>query len=497
MSEMKETAVKDAVQVEEGTIFAPELQDHPLVVAGTPRLDGWGAEKTVAGLSAMLTQAFSENADEPRIDLDLIDAMIARIDAKMSAQLDEVLHAPAFQAVESAWRGLKLLVDRTKFDGPNRNVIRFLDVTKQELADDLQSPPRTDKLYKVVFLEEYAQYGGEPIGAILANYSFGPSTPDVSMLEKIAETAEMAHAPFIAAAGPQFWGKDSYTDLPKLNDLRVLGQERWASFREARNSNYVGLTMPRFLLRHPYDPVENPVRAFRYRERVEASHEHYLWGNTAFAFGTRLTESFSNYGWCPYIIGPKFGGTVPSLPIHKFYSDGDREVKAPTEILIPDPMLMALSGEGFIPLVFNRGSDNACFFYANSTQRPKEFANTEEGQRAAFNFKLGTQLPYMFLVSRLSHHIQTFQRQELGRPGQTKELMQTRLKTWLKQYCAEFLNPDGPTQARRPFYKIDVKVADIPGDPGWFSVAMKVQPHLTYLGAHFELSLVGQIEPNK
>lgn len=471
-----------------------ELESHPLVRAATPVVEGWSIEKTVAGLSMILQQAMQDNGGSPKVTIELLNALISKIDRRLSAQVDEILHEPTFQATESAWRGLKLLVDRTKFEGPNRNVIMFLDASKQELQSDFKNPRRTDKLYKVVFLEEYAQYGGEPFGAILGNYSFGPSTPDVAMLERIAEIAEQGHAPFIAAAGPQFWGKESFTALPQLNDFRVANQPRWQQFRESRNSNYVGLTMPRFLLRHPYHPEENPIHSFNYRERVEDNHDKYLWGNTAFAFGTRLTESFSNYGWCPYIVGPLAGGTVPSLPIHKYESMGDKEVKSPTEILIPDPMLIDLSNEGFIPLVYKKGAASACFFYANSTQRPKEFGNTPEGKTAETNFKLGTQLPYMFLVCRLAHHIQVFQREQLGK-GMNKEQMQLKLQQWVKQYISEMLDPDARTQAERPFRAIKITVNDVPGDPGWFSVGMQLQPHIKFCGAFFELSLVGSIEP--
>src|SRR5436305_7815895 len=48
--------------------------------------------------------------------LDTIEEMIAQIDKKLSAQVNEILHAPEFQQIESAWRGLSYLVYQSETD---------------------------------------------------------------------------------------------------------------------------------------------------------------------------------------------------------------------------------------------------------------------------------------------------------------------------------------------------------------------------------------------
>ncbi|HHY0626837.1 TPA: type VI secretion system contractile sheath domain-containing protein, partial [Vibrio parahaemolyticus] len=165
---------------------------------------------------------------------------------------------------------------------------------------------------------------------------------------------------------------------------------KWHALRESEDARYLGLTAPRFLLRTPYDPVENPVKSFQYSENVSASHEDYLWGNTAFAFATRLTDSFAKYRWCPNIIGPQSGGAIEDLPTHVFESMGALQSKIPTEVLITDRKEFELAEEGFIALTMRKGSDNASFFSANSVQKPKIFPNTKEGKEAEMNHKLGT-----------------------------------------------------------------------------------------------------------
>jgi len=202
--------------------------------------------------------------------------------------------------------------------------------------------------------------------------------------------------------------------LPNLKDLKSIFEGpqfiKWQSFRASEDARYVGLTLPRFLLRLPYDPAGNPVKAFAYEESVEGSHERYLWGNTSFAFATRLTDSFAKYRWCPNVIGPQSGGAMEDLPLHQFEAMGEIETKIPTEVLVSDRREFELAEEGFIPLTMRKGSYNACFFSANSVQKPKFFGISKEGKDAELNYKLGTQLPYMFVVNRLAHYIKVLQR---------------------------------------------------------------------------------------
>lgn len=195
--------------------------------------------------------------------------MIAAIDEKLSRQVDEILHNTKFQQMESAWCGLKMVVDRTDFD---QNIkLEILNVSKEDLLDDFEdaSDITHSGLYKHIYTSEYGQFGGQPVGAIIANYAFGPSAPDVKILQ-YASVAAMSHAPFISAAGPKFFGLESYEGLPNIKDLNdhFDGPQytKWQSFRETEDSRYVGLTLPRFLLRQPYSPEDNPVKTFVYQE---------------------------------------------------------------------------------------------------------------------------------------------------------------------------------------------------------------------------------------
>jgi type VI secretion system protein ImpC len=282
-------------------------------------------------------------------------------------------------------------------------------------------------------------------------------------------------------------------DIKELSALFEGPQyTKWRGLRESEDARYLGLTAPRFLLRSPYDLEESPSKSFQYSETVSEDHDHYLWGNTAILMAERVHDSFARYRWCPNIIGPQSGGTVNDLPVHLFASMGQIEAKIPTEVLITDRREFELAEEGLITLSMRKGSDNAAFFSANSVQKPKVFAATKEGQAAQTNYKLGTQLPYMFIVNRLAHYIKVLQREQIGAWKERGDL-ERELNDWISQYIADQENPPSDVRSRRPLRAAQIDVSDVAGDPGWYRVSMSVRPHFKYMGANFDLSLVGRL----
>jgi type VI secretion system protein ImpC len=235
------------------------------------------------------------------------------------------------------------------------------------------------------------------------------------------------------------------------------------------------------------------VKAFNYREDVSASHENYLWGNTAFAFASRLTDSFAKFRWCANIIGPQGGGAVEDLPLHQFEAMGAVQTKIPTEVLVSERREFELAEEGFIGLTMRKGSDNAAFFSANSVQKPKYFGISKEGKDAELNYKLGLQLPYMFVINRLAHYLKVIQRENIGTWKERTDL-ESELNKWIGQYVTEMDNPSAEARSRRPLRMAQVTVEDVAGEPGWYRVGLKVRPHFKYMGAFFTLSLVGKLD---
>ena len=460
-----------------------------------PNDDGYSITKK--GVQAFIDELLKPQMEGEKVSSAIVDRMIADIDSKLSTQMDSILHNDQFQKMESSWRSLKSLVDKTNF---RENIkLEMLNVKKEELQDDFEDAPEITKsaLYKLGYTAEFGQFGGQPYGLMLGNYDFSHGAEDIGLMQNISSVATMMHAPFIASASPKMFGLDNYSELPNLKDLKSIFEmpqyTKWRSFRESEDSRNLGLTVSRYLLRTPYGEDTKKIKSFKYEEDVSGSNDNFVWGNSAFTFASNITKSFASYRWSSNIIGPQGGGAVEDLPVYNYESMGELQTKIPTEILISERRELELADEGFIALTMRKGSDNAAFFSANSVQKPKVFADTPEGKQAELNYKLGTQLPYTFIVSRLAHYIKVIQRENIGTWKSRGEL-EDELNNWIRQYVSDQENPSEGVRSRRPLHKASIEVSDVEGDPGWYKVKLKVVPHFKYMGSSFELSLVGKLE---
>ncbi len=453
-------------------------------------------ERMGAALRVFVQSVMDSSASIDKIDKTAIDAQIALIDEKISAQLDEIMHSEAFQKMESAWRGLKFTVDRTDF---RKNVkLEVLNVSKIDLLEDFEDSPETIQsgLYKHVYTSEYDTPGGEPFTSIISNFDFGATSQDISLLQDISKVSASAHCPFIASVGAKFFGKEDVRELPKIEDLENFMDRaeyiKWKSFRESEDARYVGLTLPRFLLRSPYGE-DNPVKEFNYTEKVSGDdHEKYLWGNASFTFATNMIRSFQDNGWAVQIRGPEAGGKVENLPIHNYDVGKGTQTKIPTEILIPETREFEFANQGFIPLSYYKNSDFACFFSANSAQKPQEF----DDPKVTANMRINSRLPYIFLTSRLAHYLKVLQRENIG-ATKSASALQDELNKWIKSLVTEMKDPDPELAATHPLSAAQVTVTENEDNPGFFRVSMAVTPHFQVEGMDVNLSLVSQMPKAK
>lgn len=455
------------------------------------------SERLVGGLSVLFAEVTKSSQKISKVDKELIDLFITEIDSKISAQIDVILHHEKFQQLEAAWRGLFFLVERTDF---KKNVeINFVDVSKADIANDFEDAVELlqSGLFRKVYTEEYDQAGGKPYAALISNYEFANTAEDINLLNNISKIAAAAHCPFIGAAGAKFFGRASIDEVMKIPDLVAefkKGQYfAWNSFRESDDSRYVGLVLPRFLLRLPYGPDTKKVKAFDYKEQVTGTdHERYLWGNAAFAFATNMVRSFVSYGWTVQIRGPEAGGMVENLPVHAFEVAGKTQTKIPTEALISDTDELALANLGFIPFINFKETAKACFFSANSSQKPAEY----DSDYATANARISARLPYMFLVSRLAHYLKVIQRQNIGSIKSAKDL-EDELSEWLNKLVTKAPDPDAQLVSRCPLRDFSLSVQPIEENPGYYRVAMAVMPHFQIEGIDISLSLVSKMKVEK
>jgi type VI secretion system protein ImpC len=450
-----------------------------------------------------------------KVDRQLVDDMIAEIDRRVSAQVSEILHHEQVARLEAAWRGVKYLVDAIDF---GQNVLlELMSVTKEELKIDFEDAPDVTRsaLYGTVYRDSFGTLGGRPYGVICSTYEFGPDGEDVALLKQCAAVASMAHAPFLANAAPRLLGLDSFADLAKIKDVSALFDgprtARWDALRDSEEARFVGVCLPRFLLRGPYgEPIHVPqisseyvpeaqrgdiptAKGFAYTEDVIDHHERYLWGPASLAMAARIAESFARYGWAPNIIGPQDGGSIHRLPLHVYEQGGELRTKHPVEAAIDDETERALADCGLIGLQFRKHSADAAFLSARSLRRPSIFPRTPEGQAAQRSAELSTQLPYLFVISRIAHYMKVLQREQIG-AWKTRADLERELNNWVRGYVSDMPDPPAETRARKPLRRAAITVEEIPGQQQWFRCALAVEPHFKLQGLAVQLDLVGKLD---
>lgn len=418
-----------------------------------------------------------------------VGQMLAEIDARLGPQLDQILHHAEFRALEASWRGLQFLVERV--DQTENCLVEVLNLSKQRLQEDFEDVPEVvqSQLYQLIYTGEFGQYGGRPYSLLVGDYSFGPGAADVRLMQNLASVAAIAHAPFVGAAGPGFFGLNSFAGLARIRDLRSLMAQpeftKWRGLRESEDARYLALTLPRFLLRRGYGTTGLKAAAFDYTESFTGDEDRCLWGNAAYAFATRLAASFARFRWCLNVTGKEYG-RVEGLTVQ-----GEGPGMVPTEVVVDDTLEVGLSRFGFITLTAHRGENEVAFYTATSVQSVPE--DNAANPSAGIGRKLAAQLPYLLLVSRLAHYLKVMQRENLG-AWRNRAEVEKELGHWIQQYVTDMANPAPSVRARRPLRQAKIEVVEVPGKNDWYLVKLNITPHLKYLGSPFSLAVSGKLE---
>jgi type VI secretion system protein ImpC len=482
------------------------------------------AAEPASDFEALLKKEFRPQTDSARADIDAavgtlaqqalksatlvsgdaigtIQAIIAEIDRRLSAQVNLIIHHPDYQKLESAWRGLHHLVNNTESDEMLK--IRVMNISKKDLHKTLkkfkgaawdQSP-----LFKKLYEEEFGQLGGEPYGCLVGDYHFDHSGPDVEALGEVSKIAAAIHAPFITGASPALFQMESWRELSNPRDLTKIFQTpeyaSWRSLRESDEARYVGLALPRFLARRPYGAKTNPVEEFDFEEETAGDDtSKYAWANSAYAMAANINRSFKLYGWCSRIRGIESGGAVEGLPTHTFPTDdGGVDMTCPTEIAISDRREAELAKNGFMPLLHRKNSDFAAFIAAQSMQRPAVYEDPD----ATANANLSARLPYLFASCRFAHYLKCIVRDKIG-SFKSRDDMKAWLQSWILNYvCKDTALADEEIKARKPLADAEVVVEEVEGNPGYYSAKFFLRPHYQLEGLTVSLRLVTKLPSEK
>jgi type VI secretion system protein ImpC len=433
---------------------------------------------------------------------------IQQIDAAISRQLAEILHDDKFRALEGTWRGLQTLVFGTN-TGPDIK-IRVLNCSKRELYKDLSNAVEFDQslLFKHIYTSEYDTPGGKPYGAMIGDYEFSNHPEDVELLKKVAGVAAGAFCPFISAAAPELFGFKTWEDLPKVRSLADIFESQkyasWNSFRAMDDSRYVVLTMPRVLARLPYGELTKKVDEFRFEEvaqgpngeQIKVPANQFCWMNSAYVYGTLMTDCFNWFGWCTRIRGAESGGKIYNLPTYVFTSDaGDEAMQCPTEVAITDRRENELSNLGFLPVCHYKGTDYAVFFGAQTAQKPKKYEGPD-GVQATENAAISARLPVVMATSRIAHYLKVMARDKIGGFMERGDCERW-LNDWINNYVTADPYADEIAKSKCPLAAAQIKVSEVPGEPGHYSAVALLRPWLQLEQLTASLRTVTRIPNNK
>lgn len=474
------------------------------------RVEAFLAEKSVPRALAMWLEPpeWIQGEELARFLRSRLVRDIALLNDLLNVQVNAVLHHPGFQKLEGSWRGLHYLVNQIT-EGENIRV-KVLHATWRDLARDFEKALEFDQsqLFRKIYNEEFGMPGGLPYGVLLGDYEIHPRPSaqhpmdDLMVLAKIAGVAAAAFAPFLTAAHPSMFDLDSFTEFERLKEpgknFETPEFVKWRSLRDGDDSRFLGLLLPRVLMRLPYGEDSRRVDQFVFREDVaDADRGGYLWGNPIYAFGAVLARSFATSGWLADIRGVQRdiegGGLVTGLPAHHFSTENYLLVPRPaTEAVITDAQEKELCELGFIPLCPCQHTPYCAFYSNQSVQKPKVYDELP----ATVNARLSAMIQYMLCVGRFAHYLKVIARDKIGTfsgPADCEDF----LRKWLHEYTTSNDNADMETKSRYPLREGKVNIRERPDKPGTYFCTIHLRPHFQLDQMTTAVKLVTELAPKQ
>jgi len=425
----------------------------------------YSAETALDRIISMLT---SVGKDYDSIDKKAIDSAVMEMDGVISSQVNEIMHHKEFRRLESSWRGLKFLVDRTDF--------------RENIQIDVMSVPK-DSLRKVfhesIFQPEYDGEVDFPLSVVVADYEFDNSIPDVAILLDLSTDLEAIQVPLVSSISPEFFGistADGINSLPYLGEVMSRSEYvKWNGFRETDSSRWVTMTFNRFLLRLPYGR-ENRVKRFDFSE----TGSYFVWGNSVWALGSLMMSSFVKLGWATEIYGAK-NGVIENLPVREYTPKNGEKTSIPLETFIPIQLGSDIVDNGIVSLMCRVNFDSAILTSIPTAHTPAKYGD----EKVTEDSILRATLPYQLLVSRIAQYVQIIQNQIV--PGNSPNGIEEGFTDALIRFVS--------IKGSMAIDAVQVKVLQDRDRPNFYDVAIHIRPGREILAgmAYLELHLPARI----
>lgn len=454
---------------------APESRARPVPPHGAEAVLDFSDSPVLAGLFGACATPAQVRAALGRCVLD--------IDARLSAQLNEIMEAPQFARLEAAWRNvLSVVAEAGAAPGVK---VRLLDLSWDALSDDLHLSPglRRSALYRVIGARELETLGGEPFGLIMIEHglssSLGTTYDEFFTARLLADLGEAVACPIVLGVADDFFGE---TDAAWLTDQRRIGailraedHAGWQALRAAPSARFLGLVLPRIQLRGRYRDHD---MGFRFHQRPSQSSG--LWANGASLFLRTVIGEFRRAAWFGFLklVGDTPGiGAVPgpdraahpasAVPVARARARLNRELAA------------FYAEQGFIPIAESTRS-NQLYFVGNRS------VTACHGDP---RLEVLTQLQSVMIACRLVHYIKVQLRALIGQVKSAQECELT-LNNWIEQYVSNLAEATPDILARYPLKAAQVRVRPSASGAARFQVEILLKPQYQIDNINGEISLM-------
>ena len=299
---------------------------------------------------------------------------LARYDRQLAEHMREILHCRDFQALESLWRGVSR-VCRSVETSPQLKLF-LVDVSHAELVLDQVSdvPLHETALYRLLVESTIGTPGGVPWSLIVGCYSFGPGMEDAKLLSRLGAIAKLAGAPWLSGAESTVVGCPSFGTAPDLDMWAKPEDDGWEAVRLLPHAGWLGLAMPRFLLRLPYGRDTDECEKLAFEEMIgeQSEHESYLWGNPALLCALLLLQEVAAHGW---EIRPGTNLEVRGLPLHTRRRGGEIIAQPCAEALLTERALTRISDRGLMAVASLKDRDAVRLLRFQSVSNPPTSLN--------------------------------------------------------------------------------------------------------------------------
>lgn len=382
---------------------------------------------------------------------------VAWMDGRIGAQLDAILHDPAFADLERAWRGLRMMLERA--DLRSGAIVQIAPSAKEDLRK---------VLVQTLLDQEHRQPGDPPLSVVVLAYTFDRSARDIDLLQEVAQAAENLQAPVIAEADPAFLGLEGLGSLGTRASLSGLLQTpemaKWTGLRQSEPARWLAVCINRLLLRAPWGSEDPTSRNLAYRETVdEKTGQNLLWGPALWGLAVCILNSFARTGWPIFCSGLRDGGLVETLPLRYWEARPGAGARICLETGLSDAQAQELAMTGLIPLQCAGNRDKAFFSYVPSAHAPRRYTDPGASQDAA----LKALLPYQLYAGRVAAWLMRLLGE--GGGGQSPE----QLADHLTERIGTLLTGG---QGAPPEDAVRVTVEDSPDHPTRYRVGFEIYP---------------------